>query len=339
MLKIRPFDVFLFGDGREFNRGQQMFRQGAFFINPVPILGALNNAVSKKLNINFISLEKSGKLYFKMPLDIKSTKPKEEKVSYLLAKLEKNSCITSQSMEYIVSFNTNEKIQDINLYVSQDIFKDYLLGKINLPEKLKEIDSIKMYPELRTGIEIDHTTRTTVEGMLFFQMFTRLEEGAGFFVKTDLQDNINWLKVGGEGRGFKVERSADLTTYFDGIKSQIKQKIKETGAFKIILLTPSNAIPEVEGAQPIARITGKPITYSGWLSLMKRKGFCVVPTRIFRLIPEGSVFYYKLTDISKADEIVEKFWFKPSFYTKEFPYFDTKRPAGFGITAITYTQI
>lgn len=337
MLKIKPFDVFLFGDGREFNRGQQIFRQGAFFINPVPVLGALNNATDRKLNINFISLEKDGKLYFKMPLDIKATKPKEEKVSYLLAKLEKNSCITSQSLEYIASFNTNEKIQDINLYVSQDIFKDYLLGKVNLPEKLKEIDSIKIYPELRTGIEIDHTTRTNKEGMLFFQIFTRLEEGAGFFVKTDLQDSIDWLKVGGEGRGFRVERSADLTTCFDDIKSQIKRNIKETNAFKIILLTPANAVPEIEGAQPVARITGKLITYSGWLFLMNPKGSS--PTRIFRLIPEGSVFYYKLTDSSKVDEIVEKFWFKPSFYTKEFPYFDTERPAGFGITAITYTQI
>lgn len=343
MITVKPFDVFLFGDGKEFNKGEQSFRQGSFFINPIPILGALNRETDKKLNINFISLEKGGKLYFKMPLDIKVTKPKTDGTGdYIKPKIEKTNCITNKEIEYILNFDTKEKIQDINMYVSQQIFKDYLTNNLKLPKNKEEIDSIKLYSELRSGIEIDHESRTAKESMLFFQFFTRLEDGAGFFVNTNTDINVKWLKIGGEGKGFKVEKSDNLLSFFDDIKEKTKSEIMKTKAFKIILLTPTNSIPEIQGAELVAKIVGKPITYSGWFSFVEKnveKKVNGKPTRIFRLIPEGSVFYYKLTDISKVEEIFNRFWFKPSFYVKEFPYFDINRPAGFGITAITYTQI
>ncbi|MCX7738674.1 MAG: type III-B CRISPR module-associated protein Cmr3 [Hydrogenothermaceae bacterium] len=47
MLKVSPFDVFLFGDGKEFNRGSTNVPAEQVFLNPVPILGTLNRKEGK----------------------------------------------------------------------------------------------------------------------------------------------------------------------------------------------------------------------------------------------------------------------------------------------------
>lgn len=343
MITVKPFDVFIFGDGREFNAGgKHTYRESVFFINPIAILGSLNNYFNDRLNIRFISLEKNGELFFKMPLDIKLSKSEElikasseELIKASLYKLNYNF-ITDEEVEYITDFEFADKMSDVNKYVNQELFKDYLLNK-----NIKEIpgkSKLKICKELRAGIKINKNTRTTEEGMLYFQSFTRLEENSGFYIVVDRAVESEFLRIGGESKIFKVFKEDEKLSYFESLKENIKKKIEETGFFKIILLTASNGVPNIEGAKLIARIVGKPITFSGWLNLMKSSKY-VSPTRIFRLIPEGSVFYYKLEDKNKIDEIVNKFWFKPSFYVKEFPYFDTKNPSGFGISAITFTEI
>ncbi|MGC8650901.1 MAG: type III-B CRISPR module-associated Cmr3 family protein [Hydrogenobaculum sp.] len=319
---LTAYDVFIFAKGIDFEKQEENFREGRFFLNPIPFLGAFNKISNKNLNIKFISLFKDNKAFFKLPLDIKRLK---EKKDYISPKLKKASNIISKEpIEYILDYNTQEKIQDPNEYVDSNIMLNYLTGK---SLDISEENMLKTYEEIRTGIEIDNNTKTTVEGALFTQIFTRFDEGVGVLVKFDEDVNVDCIPIGGEGKVFKVvSEDVDVVRYFNDAKDIIKQYILKTSFFKIILLSPTNGIPNIEGAKLTAKMLGKPLTFSGW--------FRNRPTRVFKLMPEGSVFYYKLEDKSKLEHIFERFWFRPSFLVKEYPYFDTKNTSGFGLTTI-----
>lgn len=332
MIALYPYDVFIFSDGKPFNKGEETFRESKFFINPIPLLSFANKVSSEKLNVEFISLIENGKLYFKVPIDIKRFKYEKEKIILPILKKISEPVITNEKIEYILEYPTEKKIEDINGYLNIQTFVKYLNGEL---EYIKEDDILKIYSEIRTGIEIDRNTRTTVEGMLYSQNFTRFSENTGFLVKFNKGLNSKFFTIGGEGKVFKADNPKEYIKDLNNVKEKIKEKIEKTKLFKIILLTSTNSIPKIEGANLIAKVIGKPITYSGWLSYYRGKiNTNVLPTRIFRLIPEGSVFYYKLEDSSKLNEIFENYWLKPSFLTKEYPYFDINNPTGFGITII-----
>jgi CRISPR-associated protein Cmr3 len=330
MIVLKPYDVFIFSDGRPFNKGENLFREGRFFLNPIPILSFANKITKEKLNIEFISLIKDDKLYFKVPMEIKKIKYQNNIVMPVLKKL-KQSFISKNNIDYILEYQNTDKMEDINSYMDIGSFINYLKG-----ESLNTINSLlQFYPEVRTGIEINHGTRTTVKSMLFSQVYLRFPDNVGFFVKFNKDINTDFFTLGGEGKLFMAKKTQDYTKTLEEIKTDIKQKIKQSKIFKIILLTPTNKIPEIQGTKLIAKMIGKHITYSGLLSFYKEKvDEKVLPTRLFRLIPEGSVFYYKLEDESQVDEIFQKYWLKPSFFTKEYPYFDLNKPSGFGLSII-----
>ena len=145
--------------------------------------------------------------------------------------------------------------------------------------------------------------------------------------------NIDTVIIGGESRlSVVIKKDRDLTERLLKEKENIKNMVRKTGFFKLILLSPTNKVLEIEGAKIIAKVLGKPFIYSSWIKLPNEKtGF---PTRIFRLIPEGSVVYYKAEDQSKIDGIFDKYYLKPAYYELEYPYFDTKNPTGFGLSII-----
>ncbi|MEM3369179.1 MAG: CRISPR-associated protein, partial [Thermoproteota archaeon] len=87
MITLIPYDVFLLSDGRGFTKGESTFRESVFFINPIPILGSVNKITGKKLNIEFISLIKKDKLYFKAPITLKKIKKEDRIISPKLKKL------------------------------------------------------------------------------------------------------------------------------------------------------------------------------------------------------------------------------------------------------------
>jgi CRISPR-associated protein Cmr3 len=331
MIVLKPYDVFIFSDGKPFNKGEETFRESVFFINPIPILSFANKLTKNKFNIQFISLIKDNTLYFKVPLEIKKLKYRQNLITPKLKTIDE-TYITKEDITHILDYETEEKMEDLSGYIDVDTFVKYLKG-----EDLKSIENlVRINSEIRTGIELSKTTRTTVEGMLYSQNFVRFPENLGFYVKFDKEIDTDFFTLGGEGKIFKTEKvQENLTKSLENVKDEIKTKIKQKKIFKIILLTPTNALPKIEGAKLVAKVIGKPITYSGWISHYKDElKTSVLPTRIFRLIPEGSVFYYQLEDESKLEEIFNKYWLKPAFMIKEYPYFDTNNPSGFGLTII-----
>jgi CRISPR-associated protein Cmr3 len=329
MITLTPYDVFIFSDGRPFNRGENLFREGRFFLNPIPILSFANRSTKEKLNIEFISLIKEKTLYFKVPIEIKKSKYQDTLITPKLKKLN-YTVISKEPINYILDYQTQDKMEDINAYIDVESFIKYLKG-----ESFESKNFLTLHSEARTGIKLDRKTRTTEEGMLYTQIYIRFPENVGFFVKFNKDIDTHFFVLGGEGKLFNVQKTQDFTEILEKEKENIKQQIKEKKIFKIILLTPTNDIPELSGSTLIAKMIGKHITYSGWINYYKGKiDSNILPTRIFRLIPEGSVFYYKLEDETKLDEIFEKYWLKPAYKVKEYPYFDINKPSGFGLSII-----
>jgi CRISPR-associated protein (Cas_Cmr3). len=330
MIGIKPFDAIIFGDGKDFNAKERTFRESDFFINPIPILSGLNKASDKKLNIEFLSLAKGENLYFKAPLDIKILKGKDKVLKPTLREL--GNVITEETEEpikYFLDYKTQEKIEDINAYI-----KDEELIKYLKDEEISINDTISFQKELRTGIKIDESKGTTQEGYLFTQSFLRFDDDVYFYVKASEEiKEVETLVVGGESKlSVVIKKDNDLTYKLLKEKEHIKDMVRNTGFFRLILLTPTNRVLHIEGTKLINKVIGKHITYSSWIKLKDDKtGF---PTRIYRLIPEGSVIFYKMEDVAKIDEIFDKYYLKPAYYELEYPYFDTNNPVGFGLSII-----
>jgi len=327
MIKLKPFDVFIFGDGKPFNASEHTFRQGSFFINPVPILGALNKYTGKKLNIDFLALGKDKNACFKVPVEIKREKSTKRIITPVLKKI--SEAVTPiEDLKYILDYQTSEKMESFNTYLKDEEFIKYLTGE---DFQITEENTITPIPEIRTGISIDHKTKTVKEGYLFTQIFYRLPEDAYFLVKTEDMENLETVSLGGEGKTAKVFKlDTNIIEKLEKAKEKIKEQVKKTKLFKIVLLTATNKVKSIEGTQIIAKNLGKPIVFSGWI----KKDGKSFPTRLFKLIPEGSVIYYKLEDEAKLDEIFDKYYLKPAFFEKEYPYFDIKNPSGFGLSII-----
>ncbi|GAB6072411.1 hypothetical protein JCM14244_07880 [Venenivibrio stagnispumantis] len=326
MIKIMPIDVLIFGNGKPFNAGEDNFKSGNFFLNPVPILSALNKKTGKNLNISFISYIEENKFFFKTPADIKLY---EKEIIIPRLNYTKEIFSNIYDLEYTLDYEIKEKLKNPQPYISEDGLKNYLKS-----EKLEEKDFKNLYEtELRAGISLERKTRTTKEGYLYFQDFLRFYEDVNIAVETEDNIQLDYITVGGESKSAKIQNlDIDIKERFKDIKEEIKKSVKEDKFFKIVLLTPTNGIPYIEGAKLLIQQIESIISYSGWINLHNQnKSF---PTRIFRLIPEGSVFYYKLEDENKLDEIFDRFWLKPSFLINEYPYFDVKNPAGFGLSII-----
>ena len=333
---ITPIDVLIFGDGKPFNAGEQHSREVNFFLNPVPFVSAFNKNTNLKTGLKFLSLydEKAQDFLFPVPLDIGFEKDGKVVNSYL--KKADEDFVSCEELEYFVEFNTNKKMEFGGKYINIQSLEDYLLkGKFQKGNIYNLFGDI-IEKEIRTGIEIDKTTRTTKEKMLFFQPFIRFSQNIKFFAEFKQEIEKDFFTIGGEAKVANIstaEKSPE--EIFKGIKENIKNKIQETGYFKIILLTPTNYPPKIEGTKLIAQLTGKPITFSGWYNIYKEnKKIDSFPTRLFKLIPESSVFYYKLENKNKLNEIFNNYWLKPNFYIHELPYFDKSNPIGFGITVI-----
>jgi len=325
----KPIDLILFGSPSPFNSTEQTYRSSDFILNPIPFYGAMRK-YNKNISFDYISLIKREDFLFPLPFDIVEVKGK-----YSQGKLKKISIkeLISDSLDdYQIIFDEGKFKRHFDKYIPSYHLEEYLCGKED-----REIRPITPFEtEKRIGIKINREKKTTEEGYLYFEDFVRLEKGVSFYIKTDgdLQNKI--LKIGGEARMVMIEKfNKDIDAEFVN-QDRIKKTIKETGLFKLILLTPTNAPCNIQGAKMISKITGRPYVYSGWLR-KKNRSF---PSKLFRLIRPGAVFYYRIEDKNRDDFVkglFNRFWLKPGFFKPDFPYFENKEginPLCLGLTII-----
>lgn len=338
---VKPYSKIFLGDGRSINKGEIFFGGGNFFINPLPFFSTFG-----KIKKIFLYGKKT--ILIPMPKDVFFYKEKEErKYKVGLYKIK----IKEKKVYLKIDLEKKQKLKDINAFLDETKLKEYLKGnlvKTSMYYKYEELIQNQIIP----NIEINKSTKTVKERMLTFKLsneFDEFNKQVGIFLEIEDEINDKYYLLGGRNSIILTKDIKEQILEKINIK-EIKSKIKANKSqkgniyFKIILLTPTNYPPEIEGTKKIAQITGKPIAFSGWFNVYdKDKKIDSFPSILFKLIPAGSVFYYKLEDESKLDKIFEEYWLKPKFFVPEYPYFekseDGTNPLGFGLSIIGVANI
>lgn len=332
---IKPVDLIVFGNPSPFNRLEQSYRASEKILNPVPFYGALRR-LSKSATIRFFSIvkefhNKKKKVCFPLPYDIVRGYR-----GYITGILQRSlpEVLSDYREEYIVSFG-EEKFSRRASYICD--LKGYLMDTLQDGAKFETYEPFRS--EVRVGIGIDRDTRTSAQGELYFEEFIRMEKDFYFYIETEENIHKDVLKIGGESRVCLMERSDEIISrgcLDKDLIEEIKRSIVKSGYFKLVLLTPTNMPCDVPGARLIAKVVGRPYIYSGWL----RKDKDAFPSKIIKMINPGAVFYYKIEDANRSaftEMLFERFWLKPSFFTPDFPYFESINginPLCLGLTII-----
>ncbi len=368
---MKPQDCLILGNGKPFNAGENIFRSVDNLFFNIHIYSILNR-LFKDVRLNSIIFYKNfdDTLIFPFPLDYIYFYSKDKILKPILSikQPEIKFIDDSNLKEYLKGKHFKKKfnLKKLNkLNILKNNNKDELKSlKEDIENTLKNFNSLNIsYNSFETGIKIDKKNKTTGEGNLYIEEKIYLSSEKGyedidifvlFETKEEPQHTTYIHNLGGESKTIKIliEQTNDFNEFFS-LENEIKNKIQQTKYFKIILLTPTNYPPEIEGAERIAQLTGKPIAFSGWFNVYdKEKKIDSFPSRLFKLIPAGSVFYYKIDDeITKDDKKLEEFteklfknyWLKPSFFVPEYPYFeraeDGTNPLGFGLSIIGVAKV
>lgn len=347
---IKPYSKIFFGDGRSINKGEAIFAGKDFYINSIPFFSLFG----KIKNIFLCKNEKT--ILFPIPKDIIFLKREDNNKKYKLGKYKLK--IQDKKILLLPNLDKKQKIKDINAFFHENKLKEYLqerLSENSFYEEYKDLIKTQIIP----NISLDRVKKITNNRMLSFKVVNEFKEEINntlyIFVETEKDNNkigkeIYYLLGGETSVATAKILKSDEIDLLEGLKNEnfiknIKNKIIETKYFKIVLLTPTNYPPEIKGAKLIAQITGKLIPFSGWFNIYdnsskKIDGF---PSRLFKLIPSGAVFYYKLEDERELEKIFDNFWLKPAFFVKEYPYFERlengTNPLGFGLSIIGVANI
>ncbi len=250
-------------------------------------------------------------------------------------------------------------------YLSPDIFFRYLSGEFLADENDKLVlrrhkDWYKaedlFQKEPRMQIAVNQTTRTVQTSALFTIAYTRLNnnlkgssstedngdiggETVGFLLRLNVEDLLpdqGWLRLGGESRpaGYKATTTE---SFKDSQVAEIKEKVKQTGRFKLILGTtavfehgwlPDGISPDGHGdleglpVQLRGATLGRPVTVGGWDLAAGRPKFSR------RGVPPGSVYYFELGS-DDVDRLFDRY-FTRSVQKKD----SDEYKQGLGITTI-----
>jgi CRISPR-associated protein Cmr3 len=329
---IKPLDLILFGDPSAFNATERTFRKASGLLNPIPFYGALRK-IHKSAFIEFFGIVKENDFFLPLPADI--VKIERRYRTGTLRKL-KQTIVNASADTHHVHFDEEKIKREDGYFLKSHEFEDYLLC-----DKCEGFNPVTPFKtERRVGIKINRTSRTTEKEHLYFEEYIRLEDNTSFCLKTATDIAKITIPLGGESRVATIEKS-DKDIAYDFVKQdKIRGEISKTGLFKLIVLTPTNALAEIEGAKLIANIAGRPFIYSGWLRSPDKSGDRGFPSRLFKLIKPGAVFYYKIEADNKDKFITalfDRFWLKASFFRPDFPYFESRdgiNPLCLGLTII-----
>ncbi len=221
--------------------------------------------------------------------------------------------------ENYACFSIHSKIKEKKGLMPFDALKDYLWG--GKPDKSQIID-IPYKTELRTGIQLEKGTKTTVEGHLYTAEFLRLkdwkehwefvvwiEDEHGLLDEYLSKNENEVIRLGGEGKGAICTKIDEINLADKLGFSELIERINEEKRFKLYLASPScfngHEPPSdklerelgVEKLRLIAKLPGKPIYIGGYDFAMNREK----PLR--RWVNAGAVYYYEFDGEIKIDSI------------------------------------
>ncbi len=202
-------------------------------------------------------------------------------------------------------------------------YRDWLASPKDGPVTIENLGIVSLHQESRTHVSVSPETQAALPGALFQTSgleFTYLERDEGTrAVLSEAKKLALWLETDADirkGIGFlggerRITRWREVQTAFEEFPPDIKRKIIDERACRLILLTPacfySGFLPEwiisKFSVHIEAAIVNRYQTISGWdYELGEPK-----PTR--RLVPAGSVYFLKLgSDETNIKKFVDAVW-------------------------------
>lgn len=325
-IKLFALDTLFFRDGKPFDKGEETWANGIFPPYPSVIYGALrslyyithpaeigNKGATRNIEIHNIKLSDDNYSFYPCPYDVVKSKNKnsKQKVKPILLKLKKGLNNTSSILEYYLS--SEHEVEPIDGFLQGSNFEDdYLYGDSPMSYRNME-DYISLEPKV--GIGRNTLTGITEEGLLYRVGMIRpknIQIEVDFSLegwKMEKGDK-GFIKLGGESKACAFEIISDVNE---------KEEIVEirNDVFKVCLSTPTTLkngwFPsflggEMKGTwkelginvQLLTAAVGKPI-YVGGFDMEERK-----PKPMTRMLPAGSVFYFKILDKIEKIELPQK---------------------------------
>jgi len=283
------------------------------------------------------------KVYFSVPLDVVAERKKKklEKI-FILKPLPDKPLGNSISIKYIESreqsvpnllwLKTDKKVEPVeDSFMSVDAFEKYLMNEEVLPNDVITNKTI-FGKEGRVGIWREN--KRAKEGMLYYANFIRLKDGFGIVEDVEYEDReeiylekSGTVALGGQGKvAFYESLSSNPFEAVFKLKDKVIKKAKETNSIKIVFVTPAffeNPLKVIEdnSLELVTASIGKPTTIGGWNFAQNS------PKEAKKYITAGSVYYFKIKDKEKIDEIFDRYWFK-SILEDQFSKY------GYGITLL-----
>jgi len=342
--KIKPLDTLFFRDGRPFTMGSETWANPIFPPYPSTVYGAIRTWIifergnlkdfkegkfkeelgtppekgNLKIKGPFICLENN--IYFPVPFDLlkkRVTTEKEKKLFYINCINRPEIFISDYSLERILVNKNDFELKECDEFLDINSLKDYLMDyekQLEFTEK-KEIFSY----ERKTGIKRSRETLSSEEGHLYKISMIRLKREASFYIEIEGLNSYpceGKVQLGADWKIVKIEKTEeDLLKELREIDFQLNNKI-----FKIYYATPAifkkGWIPDwidetnFEGnykgikLKLIACSIGKYKLIGGWDLANNR------PKPMYKAVPSGSVYYFKILDDTPAEKIKEVFHLK-----------------------------
>jgi len=343
--KIKPLDTLFFRDGRPFSMGAENWANQIFPPYPSTIYGAirawlifergslrefeagkfkeeLGTKTGKgRLTIKGPFIGMDDNLYFPVPYDFlkkKDASKSEENSLFYISYSNKPEIFTGDYTLESILLNRNDfELEEAGEFIDIDSLKDYLMTS---KKKLQFTEKYEIFvEEKKTGIKRNRKTLSSEEGHLYRIPMMRLKREASFFVDIDGLDSYSQegiVQLGADWKVVKIEKTEnDLFDVLRKMDFQLNSKI-----FKIYLATPaifengwipkwidkSNFEGEYNGIKlkVVACAIGKFDLIGGWDLANKR------PKSMYKAVPAGSVFYFKILDDTPAGKIKETFHLK-----------------------------
>jgi CRISPR-associated protein Cmr3 len=332
IIEIEALDTLFFRDGKPFEKSDDVWATGMFPPLPSVIYGALRSAYLGQNDIGLEEVEEatsglrirniwykveakneSGKtdyIYLPIPLDLIQRKKlsRTEKVRiedyslYSSTTLKHKPIGFASSSETLLSsevLTTDEDVEgEKDTFITDTDFKNYLKG-----QSINEVYQLNPKSEAKIGIARNNDTRTTSEGNLYRVGMLRTNNITIWieFEGLPLQKN-GLIQLGGERKlaRYKSPRSSTFpNTNLPNIG------MEKANVFKLYLTTPAifkNGYYPMEifkkakvEVKLITCSVGKPLNVGGF-DMIKRQ-----PKEMFKAVPAGSVYYYKLISGSLKD--------------------------------------
>lgn len=274
-------------------------------------------------------------LRFPLPKDLlKKKSSKDENYLFPLSSIKKPDIFISDYKLANILINKNDfELEEAEGFLDMPSIIDYLEGK---NENLKLIPKSEIFIiEPKIGIKRNKITLSSEKDHLYRAPMIRLQKETSLFVQVEglkKYPEKGIIQLGGEGKTAKIEKcTEDLLKELREVNFEFKNKI-----FKLYLLTPAifqkgwlpyfideaNFQGNKEGIELelIGCSLGKYVSIGGWDLINKE------PKPMYKAVPAGSVYYFKILNNTYPEKIKEVFHLKSIS--------DIKPEEGFGLALV-----